>query len=241
MLPSVNQTDINQTTMTSILNESSQICQASCSASQTGDVVIIENSTVGGDAGFEIACTVSTSCVMNNTIESEVSNILSAVANQQNSSITGILGDLGNAGQFNYAGINESITNYITQIEESTCSATASFTQSNDLFYAANSSVGGFAGFQIGIAQPASANASCTMTNLSRVVVYNSAQASVTQSNTSVSLFAIIAVAIVACVIIGGILSLKKRSNQRDVLTLYIISLMTIGSNLACWWISTIK
>jgi len=204
----INTSTINEQVMTSILNESSEKCSASCTANQTGDVVIIENSTIGGDAGFEVSCSAAASCIMNQSIDTQVQNVLSAIAQQSNASVSGLLGDLGDSGESNQADIDLSIRNFITQMEESTCTASVSFNQSNDLFYASNSSINGFAGFQIGINQPASANASCTMSNLSKIVVYNQAQAQTNQSNTQVSMLALIAIAVVICVLIGGILIL---------------------------------
>lgn len=206
MFPSVNQGSINNDVMTSIFSESSETCNASCSANQSGNVVIIENSTIGGDAGFEESCTANATCIMEQQLDTQLSNILSAIASQSNSSVQGIFGDIGSSGGFNVADVTQTIKNYITQMEESTCTASATFDQSNNLFYASNSDIAGFAGFQIGIDTPASANASCTMTNLSRIVVYNNAQSSTNQTNTQVSLIGIIVIGIIICSLLGFIL-----------------------------------
>lgn len=201
-----NTTDVTQTVMTNVFEETATSCNATCTEVQSGNVVIIENDTIGGSAGFAESCQVSASCMMNNTLDTQVTDILSSITSQSNSAVTDILSSLSFNNETNSANITQNTTQNITQIIDSTCNATLAFTQTDNLFYASDSGISGFAGFQIGQDVPSSANASCSMSNMSKAVVYNSVQAQTTQSNSTMGAFALIAAAIVACLIIGGIL-----------------------------------
>jgi hypothetical protein len=203
-----NTTDITTSVMTSIFEETSTTCSATCSETQSGNVVVIQNSTIGGSAGFAESCSVSASCMMNNSLDAEVQNIISSTLEQENEAITDFMNGLSVNNETNSANINQYVYNSVTQIIDSTCNASLAFSQTNNLLYISDSGVGGFAGFQIGIDQPASANASCSMSNMSKSVVYNSVQDSTTQSNTSMGSMALIAAAIIACIVLGGILLL---------------------------------
>lgn len=208
-----NSTNVTQTLMNSVFEETATACNATCTATQNGNVVIINDTTIDGSAGFQESCSVAASCVMNNTLDSQVQNIVSSLLNQSNTAATDFLGDLSFNGSTNSANLNQNVSNYITQIIDSTCNAQLAFTQDDNLLYVSNSNVTGFVGFQIGTAnQPNSANASCAMSNLSKSVVYNNVQAQVSQSNVQIGIFALIVAAIIAIVLIGAIVTVVLAS-----------------------------
>lgn len=206
--------------ITNTINQSiSSVCTASCSANQSNDVIIIENSTVTGSGiGFTAACTANSSCIMQNTMDSNVQDLLSAIANQTNQALNGALGDISYNASANFNNINQNVTNFLTQMTNSTCASAVSVNQSNDLFFASNSdlnSPASFVGFTIGGNSPVSANSSCTMTNIQKSLMYNRLQAQVAQSNTETSILAIIVIGIVIVIvvlgIVGGIVAIVRR------------------------------
>ena len=193
-----NLTNISQGVMTDILNQSAATCSASCSQNQSGNVIIIDGGSVGGDVGFSQNCKVTAACTMTQSLDSQVSSIISAVSDQSNTALTGFMGDLSFNAATNSANIQSQIKNYITNITESTCNSTAVMNQSNNLIYASNSNIKGFVGFQIGgNGQPVTVESSCTMSNLSKITVYNEEQATSKQSNVSISSLALIGLALV--------------------------------------------
>lgn len=202
---SSNSYSLEQNVTTSILNASKQTCESKCESNQSGNVVIIDNGKVGGSAGFSQSCSAQASCVMNTQLDSNVESVIGSVANQSNTAVTSILGDLSFNQTTNSANIKQNITNFVTNMSDSTCKASVALNQTNNLFVASNSDIGGFAGFQSGVDPPATANSSCTMSNLSKVVVYNQAQSESAQKNTQISLLAIIIIAIIAILLIGGL------------------------------------
>lgn len=200
---STNSTVITQDTMTQINQRTSADCSAVCNANQSGNIVIITDSTIKGGAGFAQSCSAKANCTISNTMASQVDNIIAAITQQTNESTNSIIGSIGHNEKTNNINIKQTTRNFITQVVESTCTATAMFNQSNNLFYASNSNIGGFAGFQIGIDPPATANAACTMTNLSKIIVYNKEQADATQKNSSLSVLVFIVIAIVIAAVIA--------------------------------------
>lgn len=201
-----NTSNISQSTMTSILNQSAQTCQASCTANQSGNVIIIDGGNIQGSVGFSENCKVTASCTMVQSLDTQVENIISAIAEQSNTALTGFMGDLSFNAATNSVNIRNSITNYITNITESTCSSRAVMSQSNNLLYASNANVSGsnnnFFGFQIGSSgNPISVQSACSMSNISKVSVYNQENASSKQSNLSVSSLGLIAVALILFIV----------------------------------------
>jgi len=205
---SSNTVDVDQNVMNNILSETSTVCAASCTAVQSGDVIVVQNSSIGGGIGFTESCTVNASCVMNNSIDTQIQNILSSITQQSNKAVTDFLGDLAWNDQTNSANFKQNVTNNVTQVISSTCNADIAFSQNNDLLYVSNTGASGFVGFQIGANNSASANASCAMSNTSRTVVYNNVQAQANQSNTDIGVFAMIAMAVVVVILIGGLIML---------------------------------
>jgi hypothetical protein len=160
---------------------------------------------------------------MQQTLNSQVQSILEGVAKQTNKSVDGILGDFGKS-KVNYVDMKQSITNYITQIADQSCNAKAVFEQNGDITYVSNSTIGGFAGFQIG-GEDTSVSASCSMSNTAKAVVYNQERSKMDQSNTSVSLIGIIIIGIVICSLIGGIVMMTSgggsANNPQEQLSFY--------------------
>lgn len=213
-----NQVSLSQNVTNSIFQSQQNTCDAQVTSIQTGDQVIVVGSRVSGNVGFEVQATVESSCVITNTIDTTVSNTLAAMLQQENTTLSGIIPNMGS--QTNAVNALQTVSNYITQMTENTCSSTVINNQSNDIVYAQNTSVGGNVGF---IDNGLNAVANCTFNNTTSLSVYNDMQATVTQSNKTVALlaliFVIIGVIIIVGIIVMGFTKFKSSKNKSNGLT----------------------
>jgi hypothetical protein len=194
---------MQQDVMNSILQEQSTACNATCTNNVSGNVVIVTGGSAGSIGIQTQSCTATANCLISNTIDSQIDNLLTAIAQQENTSATDIMNDLAlNFTDFD-VDVRQSMANYVTQITNSTCNATAIQNVNNNYVYAANATTSGFVGVQVG---PTSANATCTMDNITKAIVYNQAQAQSTQKSTNIGMFALIFAVIAFVVVIGAIL-----------------------------------
>ena len=192
-----------QTINNQIVQESSEVCKATCSNVQNGDTSIINNSTVQGTVkAFTQLCTVDASCVMKQQLADNINDTLKSIAQQTqslNSSILSIFADTHNRSS---STIEQSITNSVTQLLNSSCTATSSNIQNGDMFIFSNSDV--LSGGIIAFSQVGNATASCTMNNISKIKLYNNELAKISQNQkTESTLLAIIAVIVAAIVIVA--------------------------------------
>lgn len=188
------------------LQESMQTCSAHCDGNASGNVIII-----GGHAGnvdISARCTASASCIMTNQADSAVKNVITNITNQEITTVTDFLGDLSFNDISNNVNINNTIANYITQITTQTCNSVSNV-NANDNFIFVQS--GGSAG-NFSISAEGNASASCAMSNMSKIQAYNQVQNSVSQSATEIGMFAMIFIAIIAILLIGGIIFLMMFS-----------------------------
>lgn len=207
-----NSTEIlNQTNQ--ILQSSSESCLGQCTANQSGNEVIISGSKIG-NLNFNQQCPASASCIMNSTLDTNVSDIMSAMADQEAVTQLGLL-NMNFSNTSNNLDIQESITNQITQIMQSTCQATSDVNQYDNMIVLKNSTAG-----DISISNSGSATANCTMTNTARAVVFNQQTAKSSQKAKRESVLAMIVIAIVIGIIaIGGlvVIFLMSPSGQQAV------------------------
>lgn len=219
----VNDINITNNFTNNILQRSSASCDAGCTANIEGDSVIIVNSRVEGDEGFKFSCSPSASCVINNQMQSSVSNIISNIANQTNVTATDFFGDLSSNSNSNTADVTNNITNNISQIMSSTCNANTTINAIGDLNYVANATVGGFAGFNFTGSSPV---ANCTINNLSKIEAYNYAQNKTSQSNVLLGMLAtiglVIAAIVFAVVILIAAIGLSVALGGGKVLTAFV-------------------
>lgn len=209
--------DNNISLAQSVTNDIFQSQQSQCAATvsnvDSGDQVILLNSRVGGSVGFEAQITTSASCVFNNTINTSVSNTLTALLQQENSALSGILPSLD--GQTNSVDALQTVANYVTQLTENTCNSSVINNQSNSIVYVQGSTVGGNVGF---IDNGLNASANCTFNNTTNLQIYNDLQATVTQKNKTIALLAlivlVIAVIIVVGIIVTGFSKAGKKKNE---------------------------
>ena len=187
-----------------IIQESSEKCMATCVNIENGNSAIFDGATIDGNlTGFKQVCKVSTSCVMTEQLNSQIQDVLESVAKQTqqlDSSFLSIFADTHNKTK---ATIEQSINNSVTQLLNSSCTATASNIQNNDMFVLSNSTV---LGGVIAFSQTGNPTASCTMNNLGKIKLFNKEQAEISQEQRIENIFVAIIAMIVAALVIGGIL-----------------------------------
>nr|QBK90939.1 MAG: lipid membrane protein [Pithovirus LCPAC201] len=191
-----------QTITNNIFEDSSEVCIAKCTAIQSGDTIIISGSTTG-NVTLTNQCEASASCAMNQQLDSQVADIMKALAQQTNtsSSIWPVSFKFDNKN--NSVTIRQAITNNITQIMESICQSTDTNIQENDVIVFTDSEGG-----NITLSNQGSANSTCTLNNVARQVVFNQQTAKTNQTNKMTSIFTTILVIVVIVLIIGALLVL---------------------------------
>lgn len=197
---------LKQTVTNNILQSTNQVCRTSSNVQITGNAIIVSGGTVKGNVGITANGTqASAACMMSSSMNSNVSTLLSSIAQQSNTTFTDMLGDLSFNNTNEDVDIEQAVTNNITQIMNSTCQTNSNISVSDNYIYVGDANVGGSVGIDV---SNSSATSSCTMNNVSSAVAYNQAQASSDQSNTTIGMFALFGLAFVLILIIGGIIVL---------------------------------
>lgn len=185
----------NLTEQTNITQTSTDTCISQCSAVTDNNLVIINNSNINGDVTVSSTCNADLSCIINNNLDSNIQNIISAIVNQSQTTANGIFPTV--SADSNSQTVNLQITNNITQVLASTCKAIDNVITNNNTIIVNNSNING--GFSVGAY--GSANANCQLTNLAGIAVFNSEQVQQTQSQTTLSLLSILAIAAVVGIV----------------------------------------
>lgn len=192
-----------------ILNDSNQLyetsstaCIANCTALQINPTIVISNTTVGGNVDITNQCNASASCVMQSTLDGQVQNIMSSMTQQENvtTQLLPIAFDFNNKNTS--VQIKQNITNNITQTMQAVCQATSNTIQTNPTIVGSNATVGG----NLSITGGGSANASCTITNLARMNLFNQSTSTNNQTTKQASVLGIMMIAIVLIMVIGAII-----------------------------------
>jgi hypothetical protein len=197
---SLNSSTSEQNYWNNISQNIQQSCTSQIQSDVNGNVIIINGSSIAGNAtGVNSMVSTDASCLMVSSMNDNISDILSSIASQTNNTTTDMFGDFDWTNSINIFNAEQSVTNNITQITQANCSSSTISSVSDNFVYVANTSIGG--NF-VGVSTTASANSSCSLNNTMKNSVYNQAQASATQSNTTTGMFAAIAGIIAACVVV---------------------------------------
>ena|SRR3990167_6534799 len=179
-------------------------CSSVCETTTSGDVVIIDDAHIGGTVNaINQTCSANSSCIMANMLTSNLTNIISSIADSSVTSQSDLFGDFAYNKDTNSININSAMNNYVTQITQSMCSSEVVMNNTNNLVMLGNGSTvqGDFNAINIG---STGANSSCTMTNVSKIIQYNNLTANSKQKSTSVGMFGMIfAVLVIGAVIIA--------------------------------------
>lgn len=191
-----------QSITTNIFEESQEVCVGKCTAIQSGNTIIISGSDVG-NVDLTNQCPASASCAMTQQLNSQVSAIMAALAEQENTSSSFWPISFKFDNQNNSVTIRQSITNTITQMMQSICQSTSTNIQENEVVVLTNSEAG-----NVTLSNQGSANSTCTMNNLARQVAFNQQTAKTNQTNRITSAFTLILIIIVIVIIIAAIIAL---------------------------------
>lgn len=191
-----------------ILEESSSSCSASSTASSSGNIIVINNATVNGSfSAFNAnAYGANASCIINNSLQSQISTIITDSLQQTSSSTTGILGTLLSfQTDHTYANVQQTVTNNVTEIMENTCQASSMSDSTANYLYFSGTINGNFSAAD---ASSSTASASCTMNNYAKMIASNNLATNIKQSTkystTGVVLLIFIGIAIVV-VAVGAV------------------------------------
>ena len=178
------------------------ICSAQCTAVADNIGIIINNSTVFGGVDVESQCSTNVACVMNNQLSQQVQNMLSAAAQQTQSSESSFFSFPSK--QKNTSNQTLTTTNNLTSILTNTCQGNTTSLVENINVIINGSTIG--EGVYVGAT--GSASATCTMANVAKIRTYNSEQATADQKQKQYNVFAIIAIAIVIGLIVFAVIIL---------------------------------
>ena len=186
---------INQS-VTNAAQTSIQTCQSQGTAQVNNSGIIINGSRVGGNVGIVAASVVTQQCTMNNTLSSDVSNILNNLAQQEEAQEASFLNWFSK--QNNSVNSTNTIVNNISQVLSTTCSSTSASSVNNANIDIIGADVGG----NVSIASTTSVNNQCNMVNSGKIAVFNDLQNNIKQKQTQLDLFGLIAMAIIAVIAI---------------------------------------
>jgi hypothetical protein len=191
----------NQTVLNNMTAITEQSCVANCTSYESGDFVVIRNTTVSGDLNVgNQTCSADASCVMT-AQQTAVNDLVSAnSASTQQTNATDLFNDFSITYNIGLSVSNTTSKNSMTQVQSSTCAANSNQSSSGNFIYVNDADVGGdFNAFN----QSGSATANCMMSNTSNMQNYNklTTDAGVTQTNIGM-------MSIVLIVLIVGVLGL---------------------------------
>jgi len=120
-------------------------------------------------------------------METNIANVLAATMNQTNLTES----DWFNGFKIlstdtNHFNIQQTVTNNISQLNQTTCSANTTVSQQNNFVYVSNGSAGNDF---VGVGQNVNASASCVMNNTMQSITYNQAGATGASTNTEKGMF----------------------------------------------------
>ena len=193
-----NTVNANQRIVNSVLQASKQKCDAKCQNLISGITIIAGPGT--GDINIKQECKLTNiSCIMRTQLNSQIENILDAMV-KQTATQAGLFPAWGDAS--NTMNLYQQIENSITQTMDSACLFEASSTVTGAYFYVVGERNVNLS--QSGIIT----NASCNMDNLAKAVTYNEISADVDQTATVSSIFTLIAIVVIICIVVAGIVAI---------------------------------
>lgn len=196
--------NVQQQFMNNITQVDQQNCISVSKTTQNNNIFILNGSNISGNfTGVTNTVNTDASCLIVSNMQDSISNILSATLSQTNLASTDIFSALaGFTDETNVFNINQTVTNNISQINQATCAANTTVSQSDNYFYVGNTNIGG--NF-LGVTSDAHSSANCSMSNTMKNTTYNQAQATGNQSNTVQGMFATIFGSFAAIIIIIAI------------------------------------
>lgn len=214
---SSNSARFQQTFINNVTQNNQQNCTAVQDNNISGNVVIVSGSVVDGSVVGVNAVQIETdaSCLMVSSMDQSVTDILTAISQQTNSTDTDIFGDFEITDSSNTFNVKQTVVNNINQINESSCSASLIQNITGNYTYVANSEVQGDV-YGVNL-NGSDANANCSMSNYMKAATYNQAQASSSQSNSTIGMFSLLigVIGVILIIMIIGIIIVFSISSNK--------------------------
>lgn len=180
------------------LQTSIEQCSTNCTNAIVGSTIVINNVDIGGNFEINQSCSINQGCTFNTTLQSSITNMINASAQQQNSTTNGILSIFSSTSQNNDFNYYSYMNNVVTQLMDAECRADSTNLMANDLIYLGNSNVAGNAV----ISESSNISNQCVMNNLAKILAMSQQTTAVNQSNVSRSGLVMLIAAIVILVIV---------------------------------------
>ena len=198
-----------------MLEDSSSSCLSNCSNIENATVTIISGSTFGGNVDYNQTCVASSSCVMENSLEQQLQNVLQASSQQQETATTSFVSAIQSTKLNNSVTIKQGLVNQLSQIVNATCSSTSTNIKENDVNVISDTNIAG----TFNLDQSGNSMSNCAITNTSRQTVFNQVTATADQDQKTEDAFVTIIIAIVIAIIVGAILffvAIKSMSGKKS-------------------------
>lgn len=204
---SSNSASLTQNINNSVLNASTANCSASCTEISQNNTIIINGTTINGNFEINQTCDVEASCTINSTLNTQVQNIISSLAQQTAATLDGFPPSFSLDAATNNLNVAQNITTSIANIINSSCQSSANLVSQDNFTYFSNDTINGSVQFN----QDANVNLSCTLNNISSIVASNSESSQISQTATVVNTTALLLILIVVVIIvIVGIFLVSK-------------------------------
>jgi cobalamin biosynthesis Mg chelatase CobN len=178
-----------------VVQSSKENCVISCTNNSSDFLVLLDNVNIKGNVDFSQYCGIQgATCLLKSYIDSNINNVINSIAQQTQIAEADIFAiDFSKYNQS--VNVNQQIVNNVTQVSSASCQQSVDNSNSNNVFIAVDSSIGG----NLNLSQRGDINnVTCSLNNMISNQVSNSETSKSTQSIIKGSgiLFAIIAMII---------------------------------------------
>lgn len=201
---------LQQSVMTSIIQESQQSCTSVTTSESNNNSLLVRNSVIVGNLyGVTQQQSTDVSCALTSTMDSNVKEMLTAGASAKQTTEQGPLGEILNlfdSGDTQDIDLEQSVSNYLSQITVQTCQSNNLASANNNLVYITGSSI---LGDVYGISNRSNFSSACSLSNTAKASVDVTLHGTIDADQTKKSAWtSIIKVLIIGSVIIVGLILL---------------------------------
>lgn len=172
---------VNQESLTNILQNNQQSCVSTISNTANNNVVIMNGITSKDDViGINVSSySTDATCSITSSTDAALTSILQSISKQKVTSQNDLFGGI-NVAHAN-VDINQSMKNYISQLNTSVCNSSAITSTHNNFTYLSNIQSGGSV---IGIQQTGNAAARCSINTIVKAQSYNEMKSQLDEDGT---------------------------------------------------------
>lgn len=187
----------NTATQTSIAK-----CSFECDQTLSGNTVIISPGAVAGNIVFQNICVIKdASCIINQNIETSITNILNATIDQESLS-TQPLFTLAFNSTRSVSSLDQVISNQIQQLIASNCTFATNQEMNNNYIYVGNDATVGDISF---VQHSTLSNVECIMDIAAKSEAHNEGTGNVKQKATTLDFMSLIGIAIAVVVVMAAV------------------------------------